>query len=361
MGLLRFSSKASRLALLIGAIFQTPLVEMNEASDDTEKLSPVYQTLCPDPDYIYPCKCSIMAPWGPDLNCSPVRSEEELRNVFNRTFEDHHLHFFTVQNNGALRHLEAGTFGDVTFKSFFFTKGTLEAIEPNVFLGSRGFLQYLTLTHQNLRTFPFEEIRQYGVLRTLSVEGNRFSAFPTLQSSTLENLDLSSNPISDIPVDGLKSLPNLYDFTCGDCGLTEIHPGTFTGFRRLSGLILRSNNLTHLPENMVQSDYYMVGVHVENNQISNVSAGAFTLGEGQKININLADNRLEQLEERVWRPYFEGGLTFLYAEGNPFSCGCEIAWLVTNSEFMGKLGGAETCQDGRLLQTLDPSYYEEMC
>ncbi|XP_064081165.1 oplophorus-luciferin 2-monooxygenase non-catalytic subunit-like [Macrobrachium nipponense] len=233
--------------------------------------------------------------------------------------------------------------------------------EPNVFLGSRGFLQYLTLDRQNLTTFPYEEISQHGILRTLSFSGNRISAFPTLESSSLESLDLSFNPISDIPADGLAGLPYLFDFTCEDCGLTEIHPGTFAGRKRLSGLILRSNNLTHLPENMVQSDYYSVGILVEDNQISNVSAGAFKLGPGQNMHVNLANNRLEQLEERVWRPYFEGGLTYLYAEGNPFSCGCDIAWLVTETAFMAKLGGKETCKDGRLVQTLDPLYYEEMC
>lgn len=349
------------LALFLCGAFQTSPAAFGQVLDGAEEGPSALQTPCPDPQYIYPCTCSITAPWKPDLDCSQVQSEEELRGVFNRSFEDPHFHFFTVQNTGGLRHLEGGTFGEATFKSFFFANGDLEVVEPNVFLDSRGFLQYLTLMQQNLTTFPYEEISQYGILRTLRLTGNRISAFPTLKSSSLEGLDLSFNPISDIPADGLTGLPYLFDFTCESCGLTEIHPGTFAGRKRLSGLILRSNNLTYLPENMVQSDYYSVGILVENNQISNVSAGAFKLGQGQIMHVDLTNNRLEQLEERVWRPYFEGGLTYLYAEGNPFLCGCDIAWLVTKSEFMAKLGGKETCRDGRLVQTLDPLYYEETC
>ncbi|XP_064085199.1 oplophorus-luciferin 2-monooxygenase non-catalytic subunit-like [Macrobrachium nipponense] len=298
--------KIPALALFLCSVFQPSL-----ATFGPEESPSTLQTPCPDPQDIDPCTCSITAPWKPDLDCSQVQSSEELRGVFNQSFEDPHFHFFMAQNTRGLRRLEGGTFGEATFKSFFFLNGDLEVVEPNVFLGSRGFLQYLTLDRQNLTTFPYEEISQHGILRTLSFSGNRISAFPTLESSSLESLDLSFNPISDIPADGLAGLPYLFDFTCEDCGLTEINPGTFAGRKRLSGLILRSNNLTHLPENMVQSDYYSVGILVEDNQISNVSAGAFKLGPGQNMHVNLANNRLEQLEERVWRPYFEGGLTYL--------------------------------------------------
>lgn len=46
---------------------------------------------------------------------------------------------------------------------------------------------------------------------------------------------------------------------------------------------------------------------------------------------------------------------------NPLGCGCDLAWLVTNSYFMALTSPAASCYDGELLASLDPAIYVDLC
>ena len=47
---------------------------------------------------------------------------------------------------------------------------------------------------------------------------------------------------------------------------------------------------------------------------------------------------------------------------NPLACGCDMAWIVLNPDYMIKLDhSSPTCADGTLLTDLDPQYYIDLC
>ena len=46
---------------------------------------------------------------------------------------------------------------------------------------------------------------------------------------------------------------------------------------------------------------------------------------------------------------------------NPLECGCDLAWIITNPDYISKLYGTETCYDGTLLTDLDPDAYTDLC
>jgi len=47
--------------------------------------------------------------------------------------------------------------------------------------------------------------------------------------------------------------------------------------------------------------------------------------------------------------------------GNPLACGCDLAWLVLNQDWMGKVGNTAECTDGTRLVDLVPAVYEANC
>lgn len=46
---------------------------------------------------------------------------------------------------------------------------------------------------------------------------------------------------------------------------------------------------------------------------------------------------------------------------NPLACGCDLAWLVTNPDYMDKIISYATCDNGTYLSELDPQLYIDMC
>lgn len=54
-------------------------------------------------------------------------------------------------------------------------------------------------------------------------------------------------------------------------------------------------------------------------------------------------------------------LTNLTYTDNPLTCGCDIAWLITNEVYMKLLSGDESCHSGELLTDLDPAMYLQLC
>lgn len=54
-------------------------------------------------------------------------------------------------------------------------------------------------------------------------------------------------------------------------------------------------------------------------------------------------------------------IEYIVPLGNPLVCGCDIAWLVTNPDWVGKIGNTAECADGVRIVDLDPQYYTDNC
>ena len=51
-----------------------------------------------------------------------------------------------------------------------------------------------------------------------------------------------------------------------------------------------------------------------------------------------------------------------YPTGNPLTCGCDLAWIVTNPDHLKKVTiNDPTCQNGTLLSDLNPQVYNDNC
>ncbi|MDK2413365.1 hypothetical protein QHH03_30210, partial [Aphanizomenon sp. 202] len=97
---------------------------------------------------------------------------------------------------------------------------------------------------------------------------------------------------------------------------------------------------------------------LDHNNINKIAVGAITgLGDGD---VYLNENSLTVLEEDVFGAFLSAGAT-LNIDDNPLGCGCEIAWLVTNSAYMSLISPGASCYDGELLANLDPTIYEDFC
>ncbi|XP_063602853.1 oplophorus-luciferin 2-monooxygenase non-catalytic subunit-like [Penaeus indicus] len=78
------------------------------------------------------------------------------------------------------------------------------------------------------------------------------------------------------------------------------------------------------------------------------------------MKLRLDGNSLTVLDEAVFRPLLEDEVS-LFLVGNPLSCECDIAWLVTTPDFMARIADDAACFNGQLLSDLDPGIYENLC
>lgn len=76
--------------------------------------------------------------------------------------------------------------------------------------------------------------------------------------------------------------------------------------------------------------------------------------------MSLHTNQLTTVDEDLFgelMPY----MSDLRLYDNPLVCGCDIAWLVLNSDFLSKVDRDATCADGTNLHDLDPEFYTDNC
>lgn len=50
----------------------------------------------------------------------------------------------------------------------------------------------------------------------------------------------------------------------------------------------------------------------------------------------------------------------LLLDGNPLTCGCEVAWVVIDTSYLTVVGDGR-CVNGTRLTALDPNYYSQNC
>ncbi|CAL4068502.1 unnamed protein product, partial [Meganyctiphanes norvegica] len=133
--------------------------------------------------------------------------------------------------------------------------------------------------------------------------------------------------------------------------------GAFSPLPELYDLDLESNLLTHIPTGAFASgSYQLFGIYIRNNQIVEVEPNAFEAVNGSRIYFE--NNQLSLLKEDVWRPLVEANVS-LAMRGNPFECGCDLAWLVYEPELMNQVIDDAMCADGGYLHDLDMGLFED--
>nr|Q9GV46.1 RecName: Full=Oplophorus-luciferin 2-monooxygenase non-catalytic subunit; Flags: Precursor [Oplophorus gracilirostris]BAB13775.1 oxygenase [Oplophorus gracilirostris] len=327
---------------------------------DLEKV-PSNAVACPAAEDIAPCTCKVGEGDVMDMDCSKVTSDAELASIFSKTFPSNTFRELFIEFNREITTLTADSLGAATFTKIAITSCTqLKTIEENAFMASAATLEKLVLLKNDLSSFPFEEMSQYTKLNWLELSVNSITGWPALSSDTLANLILFRNPIGNIPVDAFQTLPNIEQFNCFDCSITEVEAGTFTRSPKLQKLVLGYNGLTSLPVGAIKLHGHgptTSNLGITNNQIISFPEGAV---EGIQGILGIDFNRVTSLSEEVWRPILENLFQFSLLN-NPLACVCDVMWLIDSPELLAKIKGNPRCAGGKRLKNLDPAVFHAMC
>ncbi|CAL4108289.1 unnamed protein product, partial [Meganyctiphanes norvegica] len=314
-------------------------------------------SLCPDALDINPCRCTTDYDHSLNLECSEVTGGTDLARVFQADFPELNFNRLIIKDNGRVKHLNAGTFGNVTFKEISVKYSGLELVKYHSIQSSFDTLEYLDFSANHLSTFPWGELSNYTSLIELHLASNNITSVPTIYSKSLTNLYLGNNSLSDVPTDVFKHLHHLEFFHLDLAGLTEIAEGTFADMSQLYSIHLFYNDLTRVPEgSFATRSSRLAYIYLSHNKITTVEPGAFPAL--RLLEVWLRDNQLAEVEEVVWRPLLEAGGR-IYVEDNPLLCGCDVAWLVRNQTLMTMVDDA-ACEDSDItLHSLDPEDYKD--
>lgn len=312
-----------------------------------------YESRCPNSDDIFPCKC---LPEDDTIDCSEVGSEEELAQAFSANFPSLNFNMLTIVNNTNLMVLRDGTFGNATFQVVHIRNGVLEEIEPNALSASFSTAHELMFTDNNITKFPFQILPMFTRLSIMNLNGNNLQEFPKIESKTLQWIELGFNPLGHMPNNSFLKTPSLVLLHLPGVQLEEIIPGTLANLPHLEYVTLANNYLTRLPEDTVVFTDSHALLNFAYNNISTVSVGAFRGMTSGTVYVSY--NQLETLDEEVWRPLLELEI-FVEASGNPLICGCDVAWLARNVNFLFLFSYNTMCIDGTYLRDLDPASFEQ--
>ncbi|CAL4126420.1 unnamed protein product [Meganyctiphanes norvegica] len=276
---------------------------------------------CPDSFLIMPCSCLYLSSENVGLlDCSGVRSEQQLSDIFHTTNDFPSMEFkeFNIFNNPKIKVFNDDIFGNISFVELTVTGGVLEKVEADSLA-----LSFKSMTKMDLRRntinavedFPFSEIPNYKKLTHLYLSENNFPSWPTLMSDSIIYLDMSQNPLTVIPTDAFSQLPKLEELYLRDVKLGNIDAGTFDGLENLNHLELSHNQLSVLSANSFSTDSLQrLALYLDFNDIQTVEINSFTSGGL----MNMYGNKITTLDEEVWRPHLqaEGALSI---GGNPLS------------------------------------------
>uniref|UniRef100_A0A8C8SP73 Podocan like 1 n=1 Tax=Pelusios castaneus TaxID=367368 RepID=A0A8C8SP73_9SAUR len=177
-------------------------------------------------------------------------------------------------------------------------------------------VQHLSLQNNQLRVLPYDELARLSGLKTLNLHNNHIisdglpdEAFESLAS--LQYIYLANNKLTVAP-QFLPSTVRIVDLAANQ--LTEIYPLTFgqkanlrsvylhnnqltnaglpynafNGSDAVSTMILSSNQLSYLPQNLPHA---LVRLHLQNNHITRIPKGALS-SQGKLRELYLQNNNL---------------------------------------------------------------------
>jgi hypothetical protein len=323
---------------------------------------------CPTADAIAPCVCTWDEEYNLFLDCSAVKTVNELSNAFQAQFPFKNFSGLTIEQSGctdcALTELPAEVIGSVvTFKDITIMGTQLVSIQENVFSASRDTLTTLRLSSNELQSFPDETLGSYNVLSHIYLNNNNFDSEHPLHrfsSETLTIINLSSNDLT-VPPDFITSCPAIKQVRLRNMKETEVPTfseipiSMFTGLQHIELIDFGANLFTEIQtDTIVAEAATLKTVDFSQNNISIVHPSFVTgFSAESSVNLNMSRNSLLRLDQAVW----EGILNEISQEssvdisGNPLLCGCDVAWLVSNP-LMSYFTNTTTCDDGTPIQEL---------
>lgn len=183
---------------------------------------------CPDPADIKPCNCTLTTDSKLQMDCSHVESDEQLAAVFSATFPSPNFNSLRIWGAESIRTLKSGVFGNVTFQEFSINFCiNLEEIEEGALSGSYNMTSHLDFGFNNIKVFPFQELKLFYYLGSVTVRNNNITVFPELSSPTLDMFLINGNPLDAMPVKAFSKSPMLSVIGLYQMDISDVIPGNY--------------------------------------------------------------------------------------------------------------------------------------
>ncbi|XP_076601159.1 uncharacterized protein LOC143329235 [Chaetodon auriga] len=172
-------------------------------------------------------------------------------------------------------------------------------------------------------------------LKVLNLRGNLLTTFSDevfgFQASNLKELNLKGNRLTELS--SLSSLTSLSDLILSSNQLSSLPEDIFRNVTVLENLDLSENQLTSLPEMIFRDLFSIKAIHLNKNNLSRVDTSLF---EDQVLiqQLYLSDNELETLPLGLFDTFAIQHTVRLH--GNPWKCDCHMwymhDWVLRNSQ-----------------------------
>lgn len=172
-------------------------------------------------------------------------------------------------------------------------------------------------------------------LTVLNLRGNLLTTFSDkmfgFDPSNLKELNLKGNRLTELS--SLSSLTSLTDLILSSNHLTNLTEDIFRNSTALENLDLSENQLTFLPEMIFSNLSSIKAIHLHKNSLTKVDAQQF---QDQVLiqQLYLSDNQLETLPLGLLEPFVIQHTVRLH--GNPWKCDCHLwylhDWVLRNSQ-----------------------------
>ncbi|XP_054452425.1 carboxypeptidase N subunit 2 [Anoplopoma fimbria] len=170
-------------------------------------------------------------------------------------------------------------------------------------------------------------------LKVLNLRGNLLTIFSDkvfgFETTHLKELNLKGNRLTELS--SLSSLTSLTDLILSSNQLSDLPEDIFRNVTALENLDLSENHLSLLPEMIFHDLFSIKSIHLHKNNLSRVDGKLF---QDQLLiqQIYLSDNKLETLPLGFLDPFVIQYTVRLH--GNPWKCDCHISylhdWVLTN-------------------------------
>ncbi|XP_013778716.1 oplophorus-luciferin 2-monooxygenase non-catalytic subunit-like [Limulus polyphemus] len=282
---------------------------------------------CPSWIYIAPCECGGSQGF-PILTCKELAHFHDLHRIFSSWFPVTDFGKLSLTNSD-ISTLSKGIFGNIRFEYIYVYKTTLKKVEKGAFGQSNESLKRIEIIHNDLETFPFQDLQHFLKLGYLQLKYNGIKRIPDFAFGyvpELKKIDLSFNKIFHIGSYAFKDLPCLEQLDL-----------------RFNKLAVLNNHAFHLskPNNLLNLD-------ISNNKIILIANEAFH-NQVPKV-LNISKNNLKKLKDTEFKPVLLNMIDkndgVLVVNDNRFLCTCvNVKWLLRLRERIRRHVKGYFCSD----------------
>ncbi|KAK7067279.1 hypothetical protein SK128_002643 [Halocaridina rubra] len=339
---------------------------------------------CPDDNAITPCVC-MRVDLDLDLDCSEVKSDQELQNVFMADFPFTQIRNFTIlkppsEGRVPISILNEGIFGSLRFQHIIISHTNLTFIQGDPFVNSSNVLETLAITDNHIVVFPFSEISKYTNLTDLRLFDNKLERLSNLESESLQYLQVSNNPTLLYGDEVFYDVPNLRYLGMAGINITNVAKNTFRFLHQLEILDLSRNNIQTLRNGSLwfeSKDLNIIALDFNDiNDMEPDTIGYCQSGGDQEIcatdNMAIAprflmtNNQLTDIAEEVWSESFglvpNGEVNYFAFDNNLIYCGCNIAWVAIDDTNKQLVSAGSTCENnGMAISELPSGIFIDQC